>query len=430
MEAVDYEFELLACLFAATWHAKDDPAVAERASARARLHVSAADFTERQHRLLFEYMTSNTKDELDERYKGFASEPWAPEMFRRLREHYGNYGSVENWAKLLARAGKIRRIKDALGALMADVQDIRPEVEGDVELFVTAAQRALTEAAGDTAFGQTKIDKAAIGREILALYYEGRRYDGVQLGLSKVDETLGGLNAGNMCVVAARPGRGKTTLAFQAALNVAGSGRQVMFVSLEMSARELCERAICNLAGISLRQLRSGTHELAVREQSDYLLSLPLDILTPTERTLDIVRGEIQGAKECPALVVIDYLQLIRVQGKFSGLYEKITYISQSIKVLARESGVPIIAVCQLNREAEKSDRAPKLSDLRDSGQIEQDADQVLLLSDDGKKDDVTSLYCDVAKNRHGPTGKATLSFNRPLFRVENGGIESMVAFS
>ena len=232
-------------------------------------------------------------------------------------------------------------------------------------------------------------------------------------GLENFDDSFGGWKAGEVIIVAARPGQGKTSLAQQITWHNSGMGRECAFVSLEMSASELAQRYLSAETGIDSNRLRRrefdrkarlDLHAVGVRFEGR-----ALTIWDPPRATVSDIRSFARRAmaERGLSLLVIDYMGLIRAENPKQTRYDQISEISRDIKALARELSVPILALCQLNREAEKS-AAPLLSHLRDSGSIEQDADSVLFLH---QSDDKTKLC--VAKNRHGPTGFVELVFDR-----------------
>lgn len=248
-------------------------------------------------------------------------------------------------------------------------------------------------------------------------------------GYPKLDSVLGGgfIKEG-MYILAARPGCGKTTLALNIALQMLKEGKRVLFVSLEMSREQISTRLLSLLTGKPFAELASGR---AFKEDSrtwDDIASktgeigaYKLDIYDQAGATVDRILLDAQSKEyDC---VVIDYLGLLE-QRKGTSRYEKITYISGELKRMARKLGIPILCLAQLNREVEgRNGGEPRLSDLRDSGSIEQDADAVLLLHSENREDakdyEGTFTKVIVAKNRHGKAGKVDFTWykNNGLFR-------------
>ena len=241
----------------------------------------------------------------------------------------------------------------------------------------------------------------------------------VRSGYEQLDAILGGgfVNEG-LYIIAARPGCGKTTLGLQIADRAAKSGIPTIFMSLEMSRFQITAKRVAVITGMSSNKITTGEVydeefkkiENACSELSDY----PLAINRKPSATVDEI-GFLARQVKGLGLVVVDYLGLIRNSAGKS-LYEKATDTSNNLKRLARTLGVPIICLAQLNREVEGRGGKPRISDLRDSGAIEQDADGILLLHrnmEDIPENDYTptELICTVGKNRHGKTGEMRFQF-------------------
>jgi replicative DNA helicase len=272
---------------------------------------------------------------------------------------------------------------------------------------------------------------------------------GIRTGFSDLDHLLTGLQAGHLVIVAARPSMGKTSLAVDIARHVAASQRKnVAIFSLEMTRQELMDRIVAGYLGIDAWMLKKGQlsdsdfarlgvlmdglreHPLYIDDDSDTtLVNIRIAYRTSgncgvtdddSDTTLVNIRSKArrQQMQYGLDLLVIDYLQLIEVTDRASGenRTQQVSHISRSLKNLARELDCPIIALSQLSRSVEqRNPPIPILSDLRESGSIEQDADSVLMLyrqgayNEDCDEPNVTDLY--VRKNRHGPTGRVGLNF-------------------
>lgn len=245
----------------------------------------------------------------------------------------------------------------------------------------------------------------------------------VKTGLQEFDRLLGGgLINGGFHIVAARPGKGKSALAMQIALNAAKRGVKVLYISLEMSPDDCTSRLTANIAGISSRLLMFGgtlteAEYAKYAEASAKLSELPIVF---NRRTGMDMRGVTALAyKERPGLIVLDHIGLLEQENKKATLYESTTKNSRSAKLLAMRMNIPLLCLCQLNR-AGASDRGGEfratMANLRESGAIEQDADTVTLLhrpcekEDRGEWDpDMLELYLD--KNRRGPTGMVRMAY-------------------
>lgn len=248
---------------------------------------------------------------------------------------------------------------------------------------------------------------------------------GVPTGLRDLDVLLGGLQKSDLILLAARPGVGKTSLALNIALNAAVRFRRhVAFFSLEMSAEQLALRLLSTLTGIDSQKLRRG--EISEREWADLLEAAAVlaqaDFYvddTPAISVMELRSKARRLHSEIRLdLVIVDYLQLMQSDLRTDNRVQEISYISRSLKALAREMNVPVLALSQLSRGVEqRHNKRPILSDLRESGSLEQDADVVLFLYrddyyyEDTDKPNIAEIR--VAKHRHGPTGTIEVYFDK-----------------
>lgn len=249
------------------------------------------------------------------------------------------------------------------------------------------------------------------------------RIEGLQTGIYDLDEVLLGLRGGEFFVVGARPGVGKTTLAMQIALNVAAMGGMPLFVSLEMTQAEMFERCLCNLGNIDshdMRRRRLGEAEYAridaaANTMMGWRMMMCDDAGTTPARLRSIARRT--AGQYGLDIIVVDYIQLMQEPAYHGDRVAEVSAISRSLKELAREMNVPVVALSQLNRAAEKE--RPGLHHLRESGSIEQDADQVGLLWADASVAGCP-LRCAIEKNRHGKLDVVDLAY-RPAFYQISG---------
>jgi replicative DNA helicase len=262
---------------------------------------------------------------------------------------------------------------------------------------------------------------------------------GLPTGLASLDNVQGGLHRSELIVIAARPSVGKTTMGLTVSLNVSLEvGAHVLFISLEQARAELMERAMCNLAGIDGKRLRMGTLTTEEMERlhsaGEQLQQAKLRFSDNSSQRLLRIAGAARRARHKGQLdlLVIDYLQLIEPESRKEPRHEQVASISRGLKRLARELAIPVVVMAQLNRESEKrSGERPRLSDLRESGAIEADADVVLLLHRNTDKRSESSPWMQsssgsleviVAKNRNGPTDVVLLSYDRHLHRFRDAG--------
>jgi replicative DNA helicase len=254
---------------------------------------------------------------------------------------------------------------------------------------------------------------------------------GVPSGFSELDRILGGFQKSDLIVLAARPGVGKTSLALNIALNAAKRyGQKVAFFSLEMSSEQLVQRLLSSETGVNQQRLRTGD----IQDQDWPMLMEAAGVLSETMLFIDdtpaVSALELRTkARRLQAefgldLIVVDYLQLMRGDQRTENRVQEISYITRSLKSLAREMEAPLIALSQLSRAVEsRSDRKPILSDLRESGSIEQDADVVMFIyRDDRDESDERKNIAEiiVAKHRNGPTDTAHLYFHKEVTKFDD----------
>ena len=270
--------------------------------------------------------------------------------------------------------------------------------------------------------------------EITKLAEQKNSMAGVPSGFQDVDDLFHGFRGGDLVILAARPGVGKTSFALNLATNSAKLGVTVAFLSREMSAAQLVQRVLCSEARVNLSRLRAGQLQEsdwgAIADASNTLSKLDMYIDdTPSLSILELrakARRELRGAEK--GLIVVDYLQLMQPpQTRRDGNRAvEVGEISRGLKVLAKEMDMPVIALSQLSRQVEmRGKKRPMLSDLRESGSIEQDADIVMFI--DRSMDEVEAESDDrpnmgeaeliVAKHRNGPTRDIKLAFNAEFTR-------------
>jgi replicative DNA helicase len=264
---------------------------------------------------------------------------------------------------------------------------------------------------------------------------------GLDTGFYRLNDMTGGLQPGDLVVVAARPSMGKTTFALNIARNAClEGGARVLLFSLEMTEEQIAQNLLCAQAGIDATKLRKGqlpdhawqklsTAANDLHDTRFFIDSTPA--LSPTmirtkSRRLKLKEGGLD-------MVIVDYLQLVASPPRAENRQQEISVISRNLKELARELRCPVVALSQLNRSVDaREDHHPRLSDLRESGAIEQDADLILFLyredyykgeeipAEEGRPTEVI-----IAKQRNGPTGKVLLQFRPSMLRFENPAVES-----
>ncbi|TVR52874.1 MAG: replicative DNA helicase [Puniceicoccaceae bacterium] len=259
---------------------------------------------------------------------------------------------------------------------------------------------------------------------------------GLATGFTDLDKLTFGFHPQEMIVLAARPSMGKTSLALNMAEAVAlpKPGRQahgVLIFSLEMSREQLALRLLCSRARVSAVRLRESfanrDDQARLVEAAKELKAAPIHIDDSGHLTILELRAKARrlNARHRLGMIIVDYLQLISGTDARVQREQQIAEISRGLKALAKDLHVPVLVLSQLNRESEKERRQPRLSDLRESGSIEQDADVVLLLAKPKDSTDETSVASDraeliIAKQRNGPVGDVKLTFLKEITRFEN----------
>ncbi len=261
-----------------------------------------------------------------------------------------------------------------------------------------------------------------------------KRIQGVSSGFLKLDEKTGGMRPGELIILAARPAMGKTALALNIAMHVAGKlQRTVAVFSLEMSRESLLTRLLCATARVDSQKFRAGFLNQHERRQlqiaASELVEAPLYIDDSAGTNLMDIHAKLRRlkAERGLSLAIIDYLQLMSGRGRFENRVQEVSSISRGLKLMSKELEIPIVALSQLSRapETRQGDHRPQLSDLRESGSIEQDADIVcFLFREEIYKPDRTDLKglaeLILAKQRNGPIGKVNLVFLHSLTKFEN----------
>lgn len=329
---------------------------------------------------------------------------------------------VEHYARIVEVAALRRRLIEAAG----QIARLAYEEDRDIDDVIDRAEATLFEV---TERRESK-DLVPIKR-LMADYYDRIEYlqahrdelVGLPTGFVDLDRLLGGLQRSDLLIIAGRPGMGKTSFGLSIAQNAALKHKAVVaFFTLEMSGEQLVQRMIAAETGIDSRRLMVGDiHDLEwerfVKASGDLSETLVFIDDTPAPTPLEIRSKCRRLAAEYELdLVIIDYLQLMSGGVRTENRQQEISYISRSLKGLARELRVPVIALSQLSRAVEaRQDKRPILSDLRESGSIEQDADVVMFIYRDEVYDELTDRrnIADiiVAKHRNGPTGQISLRF-------------------
>jgi replicative DNA helicase len=336
--------------------------------------------------------------------------------------------NIHRYAEIVADGSARRR----LASVAAQIEALA-HGKGDSKTAIDEAQRLLVEIAD---IGPSRSEPVAIGA-VLGPVIEDleRRYNaegsiaGLSTGFADLDRKLSGLHPGDLVIVAGRPAMGKTALALNIAESVAISGKPALVFSLEMGDKQLAERSIASLGSVSMERIRNGrlidgdwdgiTVALGKLHEAPLVIdeSCSLTVTQMAARARRVMRR--QGL----ALIVIDYLQLMRGEG--STRNEELGDLTRRLKLMAKELRVPVILLSQLSRKVEeRTNKRPIMSDLRESGAIEQDSDVILMVYRDeyynpGSPDSGTAEII-IAKHRMGATGEVRLAFQGEFSRFRD----------
>ncbi|MFL2914100.1 MAG: replicative DNA helicase [Opitutales bacterium] len=332
-----------------------------------------------------------------------------------------------------------------------EIIDGANNLQGDVDDFLSGMEQTVCEL-GDDQNTRTSIHfrepiQKAMGEIQKMLSKE--ESDGLFTGYKDLDNLTNGLKSAEMIVIAARPSVGKTSLAMNIVENISFSPKyinnpkNILVFSLEMSAPSLAMRLICGKAKVNMNDLRKGfvakNYAEKLNEISQQFQQAPIWVDDTSGLSINQIRAKARRVKSRNglSLIVVDYLQLISGDKYSSSRENEISVISRGLKSMAKELEVPVIVLSQLNRDSEKEKREPRLSDLRESGSIEQDADIVMLLgkqrkgediresdvsqtSDEDQGEDFEPIKLILAKQRNGPTGYVNLAFVRKYTKFES----------
>lgn len=333
--------------------------------------------------------------------------------------------NIEGHARIVEEKARLRDLVYSANKILASAYE---SDRAATEILEDAEQAILGLASESRSVGFESMGAIA-GRALVALeraHATKSGVSGVPTGFIDLDNITRGLQPGTLVVLGARPGMGKTSLANNISANVAATGRSVGFFSLEMPSEELFIRQIAAHARIDSHRLQAGY--IGEREWTDVaqalgvIAELPLYVdETGGIRIFDVrSRARRLLAEHGLDLLVIDYLQLMGGSGRYDNKNLEVGAITGALKGLAKELKIPILLLSQLSREQEKRGNRPKLSDLRDSGSIEQDADIVLFLYRDEQAQDTSSADLIVAKHRNGAIGTIKLTWSDRFTRYDN----------
>ena len=404
--------------------------------------LTVEDFYLEDHREIFRAMLALAEDETsidlitlreELRRRGKEEAAGGPAYVASLTDGLPRGLNVGHYARTVREKATSRQLIQLSSEVMSRCYEGE---ERPAEILEKAESRIFRIASREISggFQPTSELAAAAYREIEEAAKRKASVAGIDTGFADLNRMTGGFHNQNLVVVAARPGLGKTSLCLNIACHAAiRDGKHVGIFSLEMSKPELMKRMISSESEVEAHRIESGylgrDDWERIGRATAGLSEAPIYIDDSANLTMLQVRAKAQrlALEQGLDLVVVDYLQLVSGSSRrYENRTQEVTEISRGMKNLAKELDIPVIAVSQLNREVEKrsGSRKPQLSDLRESGAIEQDSDLVLFISREGVDDDADAEGCtaeiSIGKQRNGMTGTFKLTFRKPITRFEN----------
>jgi replicative DNA helicase len=402
--------------------------------------VSGVDFYAPKHELIFNAILSlfgkgeptdviAVSDELNK--QGNLLKAGGADYLHSLTSYVPTAANASYYAKIVADKAILRRLIEAGTRIAQSGYDSQGEVEDLVNQAQSEIYRVSSMSSKEDYVPLSDSIEAAI-HEIEGAQKRGGELTGVPTGFSDLDAYTHGLHPGQLVIVAARPAVGKSTFALDLARNASVKhNKATIFFSLEMGRAEIAMRLMSAESSIYLQSMRKGTVTdadwtklAAVRGRIN---DAPLYIDDSPNMSLVEIRAKCRRLAQQVDLkmVVIDYIQLMSSGKKVESRQQEVSEFSRALKLLAKELNIPVVALSQLNRQAEQAkDKRPELSHLRESGSLEQDADVVVLLHREGiyEKDHPRAGEADLilAKQRNGPTGTVTVAFHGQYSRFVN----------
>ncbi|HEY5859053.1 MAG: replicative DNA helicase [Actinomycetota bacterium] len=364
------------------------------------------------------------------RADGLLDEVGGQLYLRDLVDQVPTPASAGHYAQIVARSALRRRLISAA----ADIMDLAYASTEDADVVADSAEQRIYDVARredheDVAVLRELVNQAMVDLE--SIQNRDSAFTGLPTGFVDLDNLMSGLQPGNLIVIAARPGIGKSSLAMNMARNIAVEGAPVAMFSLEMSRMEIGMRLLCAEARVPwdrIRNKRVGPDDWQrVVHAAEILHDAPLSIVDSGNVNIVDIRAKarrMRTGNQGLSLIIVDYLQLMTSPNarRPDSRQQEVAEISRNLKLLAKELHVPVVALSQLNRNPEaRADKRPQLSDLRESGAIEQDSDVVMFIHrDDADPEKKKHAELIVAKHRNGPTDTIRLSFEPSLTQFRN----------
>lgn len=324
-----------------------------------------------------------------------------------------SYGTTaETLYRKILEMSKKRKIIKLLQDSISEVEEVE-----DIDIFGEKIIKDINKIKSRDEKERTFVEQVVEAVETIEKNTLSKTDYSLYTGIMDLDNITCGLHNEELTIIGARPGVGKTTLALQIAENIASKGVETAIVSLEMSEYQIIQKLIAKRTRINSYKMRMGTLETndlgEVGKAGAEVSTLPIHLIT-NAKTLQHIENIARKLKNKSklGLMIIDYIQLIKNQGRFNSREQEVADITRTLKLLSLELKIPIVGLCQLNRNATKSE--PMLADLRESGAIEQDADNVIFLYQEKEQEgNIVDVTLKVAKQRAGEIGKVYLKFNK-----------------
>ncbi len=345
--------------------------------------------------------------------KGVMDAERAKQAFTRILTAVPSAANAKDYAKIVHDRATRRKLIN----ICREIQESAASEADSAEHILTVAEKKIYDLSDRNVSGSFRHIKEVIRENYHHLQELSKNPDetsGLPTGFSAIDNLLVGMGTGDMVLVGARPGVGKTSFTMNIATRASKTfGKTVCVFSLEMSAEQLVMRMLSNEAKIDNTILRSGRlmpeHWNSIALAANSLSQCNVLIDDTAGMSVTMMKSRLRRIKNL-GLVVIDYLQLMQSENHSDNRAQEVGEISRGIKLMAKEFGVPVLTCAQLNRAVEsRKEGVPQLSDLRDSGSIEQDADSVMFLH--RKENEESKVQVIIAKNRHGATGTVELGW-------------------
>lgn len=403
-------------------------------------HITAQDFYHPPHQLVWQAITTLSQElkridlvsVQDQLIKAQQLEAiGGPAYLAMLQEDITSLGLAVQHAQIIKEKAMLRQL---IGSAADIISNCYNQNSDDISMVLDEAERTIFNVANARSkkdFVQLNIWLKKTFAHLSDIKSHAKGITGVPTGFAQLDQMTSGMQPGDLIILAARPSMGKTSLALNILLAAAAAGRAVGMFSLEMSAEQLTLRLLSTESGIAHHNIRNATISsddwITLTHVAARLAQLPIFIDDTAGLSIMDLRArarKLTAEYKCQ-FIVIDYLQLLHSTKRHENRHQEVSEISRSLKALAKELNMPILALSQLSRAVDsRMDKRPMLSDLRESGAIEQDADVIAFLYRDcvynQETENPNSAELIIGKQRNGPTGVVHMNFVKELTKFED----------